>query len=150
MHACKWLREKSVQSCLWSGVAFTGKKNRGDFVLQIFCALRVQTYPYMPRQCGGKESTCQYGRKKRCRFQSLGQEDPLEQEMAIHSSILAWRIPWTGEPCGLQSMGSQRVGHYCVWVQASKAYFQTYQAQKLMNQICTFCSKQFIQFKNIF
>ena len=40
---------------------------------------------------------------------SLGQEDPLEEEMAIHSSILAWRIPWTEEPGGLQSMGSQRV-----------------------------------------
>ena len=43
--------------------------------------------------------------------QSLGQEDPLEKEMAIHSSILAWRIPWTEEPAGLQSRGSQRVGH---------------------------------------
>ena len=43
--------------------------------------------------------------------QSLGQEDPLEEEMATHSSILAWRIPWTEEPGGLQSMGSQRVRH---------------------------------------
>ena len=42
---------------------------------------------------------------------SLGQEDPLEKEMATHSSILAWRIPWTEEPGRLQSMGSQRVGH---------------------------------------
>ena len=41
---------------------------------------------------------------------SLGQEDPLEEEMATHSSILAWRIPWTEEPGGLQSMRSQRVG----------------------------------------
>ena len=41
----------------------------------------------------------------------LGQEDPLEKEMATHSSILAWRIPWTEEPGGLQSTGSQRVGH---------------------------------------
>ena len=40
---------------------------------------------------------------------SLGQEDPLEKEMATHSSILAWEIPWTEEPGGLQSMGSQRV-----------------------------------------
>ena len=40
--------------------------------------------------------------------QSLGQEDLLEKELAIHSSILAWRIPWTEEPGGLQSMGSQR------------------------------------------
>ena len=43
--------------------------------------------------------------------QSLGQEDILEKEMATHSSILAWRIPWTEEPGGLQSMGLQRVGH---------------------------------------
>ena len=43
--------------------------------------------------------------------QSLGQEDPLEEGMATHSSILAWRIPWTEEPGGLQSIGSHRVGH---------------------------------------
>ena len=42
---------------------------------------------------------------------SLGREDPLEKEMATHSSILAWRIPWREEPGGLQSMGSQRVRH---------------------------------------
>ena len=44
-------------------------------------------------------------------FKSLGQEDPLEEGMATHSSILAWRIPGTGEPVGLLSMGSHRVGH---------------------------------------
>ena len=43
--------------------------------------------------------------------QSLGQEDPLEKEMATHSSTLAWKIPWLEEPGGLQSTGSQRVGH---------------------------------------
>ena len=43
--------------------------------------------------------------------QSLGWEDPLEEGVATHSSILAWRIPWTEEPGGLQSMGSHRVGH---------------------------------------
>ena len=43
--------------------------------------------------------------------QSLGREDPLEEEMATHSSTLAWKIPWTEEPGRLQSMGSQRVGH---------------------------------------
>ena len=46
------------------------------------------------------------------RVQSLGQEDLLEKEMATHSSILAWKILWTEEPGRLQSMGSQRVGHY--------------------------------------
>ena len=45
------------------------------------------------------------------RVRSLGREDPLEKEMAIHSSTIAWKIPWTEEPGRLQSMGSQRVGH---------------------------------------
>ena len=49
--------------------------------------------------------------KRETRVRSLGQEDPLEKEMGTHSSTLAWRIPWTEEPGGLQSMGSQRVGH---------------------------------------
>ena len=44
-------------------------------------------------------------------LRSLGQEDPLEEGSATHASILAWRIPWTEEPGGLQSMESQRVGH---------------------------------------
>ena len=52
--------------------------------------------------------------------QSLGWEDPLEKEMATHSSILAWRIPWTEEPGGLQSTGLQRVGH--VWVTSLSMY----------------------------
>ena len=45
------------------------------------------------------------------RIRYLGWEDPLEEEMVTHSSIFAWRIPWTEEPGGLQSMDSQRVGH---------------------------------------
>jgi len=44
-------------------------------------------------------------------LQSLDQEDPLEKDMATYPSILAWRIPWTEEPGGLQSTGAQRVGH---------------------------------------
>ena len=45
------------------------------------------------------------------RVRALGWKDPLEKEMAIHSSTIAWKIPWTEEPGRLQSMGSQRVGH---------------------------------------
>ena len=56
----------------------------------------------MPGGSDGKESAVQ-----ETWVQSLGQEDPLEKSMAIHSSILAWRIPWTEEPGGLQSIGSQ-------------------------------------------
>ena len=54
-------------------------------------AQTVKSLPAMPETCVG----------------SLGQEDPLEKGMATHSSILAWRVPWTEEPRGLQSMGSQ-------------------------------------------
>ena len=49
--------------------------------------------------------------KQETGVRSLGWEDPLEKRMATQSSIIAWRIPWTEEPGGLQSMGSQRVGH---------------------------------------
>ena len=49
--------------------------------------------------------------KQETQAQSLDREDPLEKEMATHCSILAWEITWTEEPGGLQSMGSQRVGH---------------------------------------
>ena len=51
----------------------------------------------------GKESACNEG--------DVASENPLEEEMATYPSILAWRIPWTEQPGGLQSMGSQRVGH---------------------------------------
>ena len=61
-----------------------------------------------------KELSCQCRRHKRRRFDvSLGQEDPLEKEVATHSGILAWRIPWTEGPGGLQAMGSPRVGQDC-------------------------------------
>ena len=56
-----------------------------------------------PSSSVSKESACSVG--------DLGQEDPLEKEMATHSSILAWKILWTEEPGRVQSMGSQRVGH---------------------------------------
>ena len=55
-----------------------------------------------PGGSDGKASACNVG--------DLGWDDPLEEGMAIHSSILAWRIPWTEEPRGLQSIGSHRVG----------------------------------------
>ena len=49
--------------------------------------------------------------KQKTWVRSLGWEDPLEKEMATHSGILAWETPWTEDPCRLQSMDSQRVGH---------------------------------------
>ena len=64
----------------------------------------------LPWWLSSKASTCNAGVQE-TRVQSLGQEDPLEKEMATHSSVLAWRIPGMGEPGGLPSMGSHRVGH---------------------------------------
>ena len=63
--------------------------------------LVVQVIKYLPTMQESQEM----------RVRSLGQEDPLEEEMAPHSSILAWKIPWAEESGGLQSMGSQRVRH---------------------------------------
>ena len=57
---------------------------------------------------------------------SLGREDPLEEEMTTHSSILAWRIPWREEPGSLQSMGLQRVGHNWVTEHAVRACVYTH------------------------
>ena len=62
------------------------------------------------RHSGGSDSSL--SAVQETRVQSLGWEDPLEKEMATHSSTLAWKIPWSEEPGRLQSMGSQRVGHY--------------------------------------
>ena len=67
----------------------------------------IRSFRGHPEHIGGKESACNAGDP----VWFLGREDPLEKGMATHSSILAWRIPWTEEPGGLQSMGSQRIGH---------------------------------------
>ena len=63
-----------------------------------------------PGGASGKEPARQC-RRQRDSVRSLGWEDPLEEGMATHSSILAWRVPWTEEPGGLQSVGSRRVEH---------------------------------------
>ena len=68
--------------------------------LGLLCPLFLKGFPgaQMVKNLPGRQAT---------RVRSLGQEDPLEKEMATHSGILAWRIPWTQEPGGLQSMGQQ-------------------------------------------
>ena len=78
-----------------------------------FFNIRVWIYLGFQSDASGKEPICQCRKLKRhetCVW-PLGQEDPLEENVAIHSSILAWRIPWTEEPGGPQSIGSRRVGH---------------------------------------
>ena len=62
-----------------------------------------------PRGANGKEPA--YQQRRQMQVRSLGMQDPLEESMATHSTILAWRIPWTENPGGLQSMGLRRVGH---------------------------------------
>ena len=64
-----------------------------------------------PGGASGEESACQCRWHKRCRFDLLSREDPLEEGMATHSSILAWRIPFTEEPGRLQSIELHRIGH---------------------------------------
>ena len=82
-----------------------------DFLLvySFFSFLLSLTYTYHPNTVAQMVKNPPAMQETRVR--SLGQEDPLEKGMATHSSILAWRIPWTEEAGGLQSMGSQRVGH---------------------------------------
>ena len=63
----------------------------------------------LPSGTSGEESAYQSRRHNEPQVPSLGWEDPLEEGMAVHSSILAWRVLWTEEPGGLQSIGSQRV-----------------------------------------
>ena len=69
--------------------------------------------------------------------QPLGRKDPLEKEMATHSSILAWKIPWTEEPDGLQSMGSQRVRHDRV-TNTHRVYVQCWEKRKVLNKTPVF------------
>ena len=69
--------------------------------------MKVANQVTFPGNSGDKESAAMW----ETQVQSLGQEDPLEKEMATHSSILVWKIPWTEEPGRLQSTGLQRVQH---------------------------------------
>ena len=80
---------------MWS--KHSNVKEKSIKLLDIWASLVAQTVKHLPAMW-----------ETRVRF--LGQEDPLEKEMAIHSSSLAWKIPWMEEPDRLQSMGSQRVG----------------------------------------
>ena len=85
---------------LWGALAQTPSRlpeseaHLGQWLLSSRASLGAQTVKHLPAVW-------------ETRVQSLGQEDPLEKEMATRSSILAWRIPWTEEPGGLQSVGSQ-------------------------------------------
>ena len=92
--------------------------------------LRYSQLTGFPGGTSGKEPTCQCRRHKGHGW-SLGQEDPLEEGMASHSSILPWRIPWTEEPGMLQSMGLQRAGHG--WATELKHIYASLVAQLIKN-----------------
>ena len=105
----------------WVPWDFDSKHSSGAILSFIHISYNtVGTVVGLPRWSPGKESAHQFGRCRRD-GQSLGQEDSLEEEMATHSSILAWRIPWTEEPGGLQSMGLQSVRHD--WVIYTHTHF---------------------------
>ena len=89
-----WQLSTLVLNCLLH--SFIAKKNN-----VVFC---------FPDGSDGKESACN-AEDLGLKIPTLGRKDPLEKEMATHSSILLWEIPWTEEPSRLQSMGSQRVRH---------------------------------------
>ena len=74
-----------------------------DFILRVQLGLRASLVAQTVKRPTARRETW---------VRSLGQEDPLEKEMATHSSTLAWEIPWMEEPDRPQSMGSQRAGHY--------------------------------------
>ena len=71
----------------------------------------IETHHWGPRISLVAQTVKRLPAVSETRVRSLGWEDPLEKEVATHSSNLAWKVPWTEEPGGLQSMGSQRVGH---------------------------------------
>ena len=85
-----------------------GKK---DFSSEIKLFSNITAHLYIFRGFSGGTLVKNSLAVQEMRVQSLGQEDPLEEEMATHSSILAWKITWTDEPGGLQSIGLQRAGH---------------------------------------
>ena len=104
----------------WSHRVLLLRSFQKFYNLRYYIYIHLDTLWGLPRWCSGKESTCQY-RRQGMWVWSLGQEDPLEEEMTTHPSILIWEIPWTQEPGGLQSLGSPGVQHD--WARA-QIYFE--------------------------
>ena len=91
------------------------KEDSFQILVSVLCILystnpTLQNCRWHPDGSVGREASCQC-RRHETRVRALGPVDPLEKEMATHSSILPWRIPWMEKPSRLQSMGSQKVGH---------------------------------------
>ena len=93
----------------WSGLPFTSPGGLSDSGIEPGSpALQADS---LLTELQGKQMVKHMSTMQETWVRFLGWEDPLEKEMAIHSSTIAWKIPWTEEPGRLQSMGSQRVGH---------------------------------------
>ena len=103
-----------IKHCVCSHIAFTS----GDDAFTDAINTRTTNLRSFPGGSEVKHLLANAGDTGEMQVGSLGQEDPLEEGIATHSSTLAWEIPWTEEPGGLQSMGSQRVGHNWATVQA--------------------------------
>ena len=120
----KWLSEEALQIAVKRReVKSKGEKERYTHLIAEFQRIaRRDKKAFLRDQCQEIEENNRMGKmvaqrlkclpaRRETRVQSLGREDPLEKEMAIHSNILAWRIPWMEKPSRLQSTGSQRVRH---------------------------------------
>ena len=104
------------------GLQSIGSHRVGHNWSNLACPHNCRTPECFSYICPGVQMVKNLPAIQETQVKSLGREDPMEEEMAIHSSILTWRIPWTEEPGGLQSMGSQRVG--CYW--ATNTHIHTY------------------------
>ena len=109
------------------------------FLICVFVFFR-QMSSGLPQWLSSKDSTCNAGAQE-IQVQFLHQEDPLEKSLATHSSIFAWKIPWTEEPGGLQSMGWQRV--VCDW--SDLEHTDKYQGEELRDYMIVL----FLFFKGI-
>ena len=116
MYTGLWIQTQVV----WSGFKF--KSMLLNINMQIQASLVAQVVKNMPAMQEMEET----------RVWSLGQEDPLEKEMATHSNIFAWRIPWTEETGELQLMGSQRVGHNWETKHAQSSYRLVFSCNSLL------------------
>ena len=104
-----WAYSLGAQSCLV--IAYSYEDNMFTMLWDKGQDKDLDTKIWANEETKGVQTVKRLPTMRESWVQSLGREDPLEKEMATHSSTLAWKIPWTEEPSRLQSVGSQRVGH---------------------------------------
>ena len=101
----------ALTSSMWVNWYLLCQKSKLKYYSMVWLSLSLIWVLSIPRTSLVAQMTKRLPAMQETWVQSLGQEDLLEKEMATHSSILAWKIPWMEEPGGMQSMGSQRFGH---------------------------------------